>query len=476
MGANYGLLSYQQLPQMQNAPVATGILNGVQQAQKSAIDQQNANTQSQNANTQSNLVNSQVKEIAQKMSLQDLDTTSNIFGAVSLNPSPASYQQALMAAHKAGLDISDAPTTWGSDAQSFVNNAAVLSKQALEWKQANAQLAITQAQLNNASADVNIKAQQNGLATPFPSAPGGSNYNPGNTPTLTAPGQTPTMQNAPAAPGVVPSANMGGPAGLAGDKTNQEEQAKNWQTLLDKSQGLASQYETNKSILNQARVAADTGISSGPLIGHIKANTPSGQLLDKNSALIQQNMIKQLVQGGGLGRVMQAELGMITAATPDNSKYSSVNDKIIDNLHAANEVINGLQPKLLQRLNAMGIRDPNLAGNVMDEVITRAKVFDPKTGNVDKKALSTLPSVMTSTLKDLREGKLFTDQDSTSNSHYASLLQDTPEVRTQIKQQFPNASDDQISQMIQMQNQKLQQQQTAEKKSPMKSAREIILQ
>jgi hypothetical protein len=48
----------------------------------------------------------------------------------------------------------------------------------------------------------------------------------------------------------------------------------------------------------------------------------------------------------------------------------------------------------------------------------------------------------------------------------ASLLQDTPEVRTQIKQQFPNASDDQISQMIQMQNQKLQQQQTAEKKSP----------
>jgi hypothetical protein len=197
MGANYGLLSYQQLPQMQNAPVATGVLNGMQQAQKMSIDQQNANSQTTQANSQKDLVNSQVKEIAQKMSLQDLDTTANIFGAVSLNPSPASYQQALMAAHKAGLDISDAPTTWGADAQSFVNNAAVLSKQALEWKQANAQLAITQAQLNNASADVNIKAQQNGLDTPFPSAPGGSNYNPGNTPTLTAPGQTPTMQNAP---------------------------------------------------------------------------------------------------------------------------------------------------------------------------------------------------------------------------------------------------------------------------------------
>lgn len=433
--ANYGLLF--QTPQFQPAPQAAGVLAGMQQAQTMAINKQNADTQRMQATNQGNLVNSQVKQVAQQMSLQDLSTTSNIFGSVALNPNPASYQQALMMAHKAGLDISDAPTTWGADAQSFVNNAAVMSKQALEWKQAQAQLAMTQAQLNNASADVNIKAQQSGLNTPFPNAPGGSNYNSNSQPSnLISPnGQPPTAQmdagngtqasqpmtfntpvgtiNVGGGNPQIPSANIGGPAGLAGNKTNLEEQAKNWQTLLDKSQSGASQYDYTNAILNQAAEAVDKGLPGGPGIGMVKALTPSGQLLDKNAAIIQQNLIKQLAAGGGIGRIMQSEIGIITKSTPENTKYGEVNHKIIDNLKATNAVTNGLQPRLLMKLNSMGIRDPNIAGNVMDEILTRAEIFDPKTGDVTNHAsLSKLTDTMDSVLKDFQQGKLFNGENS----------------------------------------------------------------
>lgn len=404
---NYGLALT--VPQFQVPNFAQAYLGGVA-----------ANQDQQRIDYQKPYYESQTAENNLNLQLKQYDITNKLTGSVMMadpQSRPAMYKQNLAVAEKFGLDTSGLPQEWGPDAEIAVKSAYISSGQAMAMYTQQAKLAMAGLQMQNLQS--NIQKNNFDMGLPYSAPNNAQAAMPGSQPAINnnqtmnaQPGMQgqpmPTIADNGQANIMQPSNTVGGPAGLAGNKTNLEEQAKNWQTLLDKSQAAASQYEYTNAILNQTeRNVNEATIPGGPVIGHIRENTPSGQLLDKNSSIIQQNLIKQLASSGGLGRIMQSEIGIITKGTPENTKYDSVNLKIVDNLKATNEIVNKVQPRLLMQLNNLGIRDPNIAGNVLDEVLTRAKVFDHKTGDVDVKAFDRLPDVMNQTLDDFKQGKLF---------------------------------------------------------------------
>lgn len=168
------------------------------------------------------------------------------------------------------------------------------------------------------------------------------------------------------------------PAGMAGAT----DEAKTWADTLSKSQTGAQNYDTTKAIIDQSKQAVHEGLPTGPLVGYAKAITPSGQILSKDVAQIQQNQVKALA-AAGVGRIMQGEIKMIGAGSPSVDKYGQVNDKILDNLTAGNEITNKMLPRVLADLNQRGIRSTSVSGPIIADTIKGANIYDPKTGSVN---------------------------------------------------------------------------------------------
>lgn len=410
MAVDYGLLSANQ-PQVQPYSAGASILGGMQTGQDMAFKEQ------------------QTKNAKLTNSLQQMSAVNNLAGSVAFAPpemKEQAYNYALRQAKAAGLDVSSLPPTWGPDADAAVQSAYFNSGSALERMKAQVQMNQAQALMGKDVAQANYYSIKSGGSPLFPNAgaaplggmPQQSLNNPGNS---TAPTQPVANGNQPGNPVIGQPSPI---AQVAQDTESAKEQAKAWQELMAKSQGAAVNNEYNKAIINQTDQAVDKYdyLPTGKFTGGLRQFTDqdSAQLIDKNSALIQQSMVKQLVQGGGLGKIMQAENTMIMKSTPDNYKTKTVNHKIDDNLFAQNELVNNLQPKLLMGLNALGpaYQNANLAGNVMDEILTRAKLFDLKTGDVDKAALNKLPSIMNDVLGDLKQGKLKFTNDEVPTSAY----------------------------------------------------------
>lgn len=461
---NYGLLQ-QSMPQMQPVNQSNALLTGMQQGQALSLNNRKMNVEEQQAQSQRTLINAQAKELAQKMSLQDLTTASNIVGAVALNPNPATYQQALMTAQRYGIDVSDAPRTWGAEAQAYVNNASIMSKQALEWKQAQAQLAMTQAHLNNASADVNIKALQSGLNTPFPNAPGGSSYNPNSQPSnLLSPDGQPAQpqqiaQNTNAVNQSQVTPSLSGPAKMEMEKA----QAKD---IVDYQKELATDNKTAGDLLSNIdafkynyKQTSQTGPRMGSVVGQdswlIDSNA---QEADKAANRLALALVPTLHT-----RLTQQELMFLSHSTLNRKLGEEAVNQISDQLAAGAK--RGQQQEIFaQSLINKGVTSRGVIDSLWQKFVSENPVIDTSNGHVITKNIDnwkdyTTPEAFTA----LKSGDAI--HKNTINQTPIGGIQDTPEIRSQIKTQYPNATDAQISQMIQLQNMKSQQQQTAEKKT-----------
>lgn len=128
MTANYSLL-FQGLPQMTPYPQAAGALQGLQQAQQMGLQQDQLALQQQQNAMQGQMQQAQIEKLKQEMGMDKLKMIPSLFGNIN---DATSYQQALMMAQKAGLDVSDMPSTWTPEAQAFTQRASQLAQTALQ--------------------------------------------------------------------------------------------------------------------------------------------------------------------------------------------------------------------------------------------------------------------------------------------------------------------------------------------------------
>lgn len=460
--ANYGLLT-ETVPQLTTNQVGQSVLGGMQTY--AGIQNTQANTVATSADTK----------------MKQLTMVNNIAGSVVNMPpdqQPAAYQQALKQAALIGMDTSSLPQQWGDDAKSYAQSAYYNSGIELQRLQAQAQMAIAGANLDVAQQGANTNAIKAGVPAPYgaPGGPqaaaasvfngsnqgggilGGSSQSNGgylnipapvgggsNSPMQTGANVAPNAMNTQpmTAPGIAPATPQG-PAALAASTKEGED----WATSLNTSQQNVASFDTTNAAINRIRGDInDASIPTGPIAGYIAEHTPTGENLESNAAQITQQLAKQIASTG-VPRFSPGLVAMLEAQVPSNFNRAQTNLAIADKLQAGNQIANQIVPLIKADLNNRGVRSDSVAGPIIAQTLEKTQMFDPKTGQVNLDNLNKWQDAYQQALQD--KGIV------SKNSQAPAVVQDTPQTRQAIQQLYPTATQAQISQMIQLQNQKQQ--------------------
>lgn len=241
----------------------------------------------------------------------------------------------------------------------------------------------------------------------------------------------PAPQNMPSMPQTQQTNNnVSTPQIFPGVKKGAEDQADAWQKFVTNTASSGQTYGQLKTALNSIRhtLATRTGGSiAGLAPDFVMDNTESGQKINKDSNLLQTNLVKSLTSSG-IQRLDIPIVNMIKGSTPEAGKYNSVNYDIINKYDAANEVGNNIAPKIVMQLNKEGVRDPLVAQNVINEVINRSGLYEDPNGNIDPSKLKNWQPIFKQVMDELRSGKsqlLDIDQNQQSNTNQQQPQQQT---------------------------------------------------
>lgn len=395
--ANFGLISPSQQPAMVPAPLAAGILSGLQSGQKMRLNEQQIaqSKQAVAASQQAMAVNKQA------MSVQKLQQIQNIAGTVALSPpdqQPQSYAAALHMAGQAGLDVSSLPPAWGPDAHAAVNQAFYSSGQVLDRIKAQTEVGLlsmnighigvenqrlnweTGGQLNLPGGAYAPSPMPNGMPSggvtvPFPGSPPGApqGYPPPPPPqqgasiAQSSPGNTP-VGNGPLTPTY-------GPGTVAGQKTAAENNA-TWNQMQGDSLSNANEQLQNINLL-RANINNPGLVPPGKFTGPFRAATGKGQQLDKVKAYVFAN---KLAAVGFAGQKLNQTIdNVMLQGSPSNASTKETNLMIADiaDVSARTAKMNAQMSIAMQQ---KGLIDKSQQQLVMSNVLASLPIQNPDTG------------------------------------------------------------------------------------------------
>lgn len=292
-----------------------------------------------------------------------------------------------------------------------------------------------------------------GAATPPASPPG--MVAPAGQQGLATPPNAQQMATPPgmgAMPGQAQSSPVAG-SGLSfpAEIESQKKQAGNWQDFKKGVTSAQQAYLQTKNVLNELENANKDrlgGNTAGFLPGALLSNTEKGRMVDKNSNFLQTNIIKSL-SASGIGRLDIPIVNMVKGQAPNSTQYASVNQGIIDKFRAANEVVNNIGPKILAKLDSMGVRDPVVVQQIINDTIERTGLYDDKSGKIDATKLNGWEDKFNQVLK----GQPAQSSANSAQSSASAMPNIDPKQREGLKQQY-GLSDAQLDQALKLQAQK----------------------
>jgi hypothetical protein len=286
-----------------------------------------------------------------------------------------------------------------------------------------------------------------GAATPPAAAPGMAPNpgQPGAAPMATPPGMG-------AMPGqATPSPVAGSGLSFPAEIESQKKQASYWQDFKNATTNAQQAYLQTKNVLNELENANKDrlgGGAAGFLPSAILSNTEKGRLLDKNSNFLQTNILKSLT-ASGISKLDIPIVNMIKGQAPSSTQYASVNQGIIDKFRAANEVVNNIGPKIVHKLDTMGVRDPIVVQKIINETIERTGLYNDKSGSIDASKLNGWEKQFDTVLK----GQPAQNSAAPAQNSANSMPNLDPKAREGLKQQY-GLNDAQLDQALKLQAQK----------------------
>lgn len=361
---------------------------------------------------QQNIIQNKANEF--QLNVNKYKMANSIFGSVAMDPSPQGYQSALQQATKLGIDVSDAPPSWGEAAQFYLQQKGVQSGLALQyWQAENTALQqryamMSQMQQNQVQAvDANTKSIQAGLG-PQVNVPGGGSgvpqltsptmsgvtgnpngvgagsdgvsANPSNAGPINQPLQTPNITDT--------TGGQGGPPGLAGQTKSAQDFATFTQNLAQTDTG----YLNRKSLISQALTLSGQLGATSPATGKLIGNLPYGQKLDEISGQLANDKYMNSVPIGFKRALPQIFQG-IADSQPSTESYSQWNVEKSNRDMFLNEQghIFSLTAPIMQQ---QGVDNSSTAINSVTAAIVNTGAVNNKTGDIDQLKLATWPSQM----------------------------------------------------------------------------------